>query len=248
MSRLKLLRDVLHWPANSKVAQLSGSEHHTILHLHLARLIILTPTTQIQVLATGANGSSSSSLQDSSKYAAARQTVLQWVLRDRYKARLSIVHCGALFWHVRRYSCDSVLEPYAIYMATLVLWAFCVSVELSEGVEASAREAEEEPEPSFLHLDRPLDDELVQTYVRLGHKMSAFISGVGNIQSRGAPPKIIREGISLLSRDAHSKPEEHGVLLSRETPCYTWGIEKSFVESLRALLHLTTGTPTADQT
>lgn len=62
-----------------------------------------------------------------------------------------------------------------------------MSIELSEGVEASAQEREEEPEPSFLHLDRPLDDELVQIFVRLGHKMSAYMSKVGNMRGRGAP-------------------------------------------------------------
>jgi len=241
--------DVLHWPANSKVAQLSGSEHHTILHLHLARLIILTPTTHIQTFATESAQAlqHSSNPHNSRRYATARQQVLHWVLRDRFKARLSIVHCGALYWHVRRYSCDSVLEPHAIYMATLVLWAFCVSMEISEVVEASTHENEDEPEPSFLHLDRPLDDELVQTFVRLGHKMSAYIAKVGNIHSKGAPAKILREGISLLTRDSHNvSPGEGGGDPSLAIPCYTWGIEESFVTSLRGLLHTTTGIGTAN--
>jgi hypothetical protein len=239
--------DVLHWPANSKAAQLSGSEHHTILHLHLARLIILTPTTHIQTFAAeSARAGQHSGSQGSRRYATARQQVLQWVLRDRFKARLSIVHCGALYWHVRRYSCDSVLEPYAIYMATLVLWAFCVSMEISEVVEASTHDSEHEPEPSFLHLDRPLDDELVQTFVRLGHKMSAFIAKVGNIQNKGAPAKIIQEGISLLTRDSQNSPtRDGGTVLSEEGLCYTWGIEDSFVRSLSRLFRTTTGTATS---
>ncbi|PVI04243.1 hypothetical protein DM02DRAFT_519122 [Periconia macrospinosa] len=232
--------DVLHWPANSKAAQLSGSEHHTILHLHLARLIILTPTTDIQTFATCSISAHSNNLQSSRKYVTARHHVLQWILRDRFKARLSIVHCGALYWHVRRYSCDSMLEPYAIYMATLVLWAFCVSMRLSEVVEAAAHDNEEEPEPSFLHLDRPLDDELVQTFVRLGHKMSAYISKVGNIQSRDAPAKILQEGISLLVRDSYiAPPRENRPFASSESPRYTWGIEGSFAKSLRDLLQAT---------
>ncbi|KAI4607311.1 hypothetical protein J4E80_009706 [Alternaria sp. BMP 0032] len=122
--------DVLHWPANSKVARHSGFEHHTILQLHLARLIILAPTSAIQ---------------------------------------------------------RSLFEPYAIYIATLILWAFCVCMHLPEAIEAIGSESDEEPEPSFLHLDRPLDDELVQTYVRMGHKMSAYIANVGSLEHEAAP-------------------------------------------------------------
>ena len=121
-------------------------------------------------------------------------------------------------------------------------------MELSEGVGASAQESEEEPEPSFLHLDRPLDDELVQTFVRLGHKMSAYISKVGNIQSRDAPAKIIQEGISLLTREAHSAYDrEDGLMPSQGATCYTWGVEKTYVESLRGVLQTTTGSATVDR-
>jgi hypothetical protein len=34
--------DILHWSANSLVASRAGLEHATVLHLHLARLILLT--------------------------------------------------------------------------------------------------------------------------------------------------------------------------------------------------------------
>jgi hypothetical protein len=249
--------DVLHWSANGKIARSSGSEHHTILYLHLSRLIILTPTVYIQTFAT-ASAEQRQQLgnpQSNENYATARSQVLLWVLQDRFKARLSVIHCGALYWHVRRYSCDSVIEPYAIYIATLILWAYCVSMrfvgpgaaDVSVSCENSTVMQEiaeatipgrEEPEPSFIHLDRPLDDELVQTFVRLGHKMSAYISEVGNIRDRGAPVKILQEGIRLLDRAPSSVQFREGEqqLHSLRAQCYTWGIEASFIESLRRLL------------
>jgi hypothetical protein len=239
--------DVLHWPANSKVARLSGSEHHTILHLHLARLIILTPTEHIQALASTTVSehrnpiSSETMLRQCSAY----HQILDWVVRDRCKARLSIIHCGALYWHIRRHSRDSILEPYGTFIATLVLWAFCMAMQLPEVVNAVSHDCDREPEPRFLHLDRPLDDELVQTFVCMGHKMSAHISHVGNILDQGAPLKVLQEGISLLTRGSI-------VTLSSEGPTpplhavgtlpslnLTWDIEESYVETLRNLLSAT---------
>jgi hypothetical protein len=61
------------------------------------------------------------------KYARARSHLFQWAIRDQFKARLAIVHAGAMFWHVRRYSTNSFAEPFAIYMSTLVIWAYSVS-------------------------------------------------------------------------------------------------------------------------
>ena len=228
--------DVLHWPANSKVARHSGFEHHTILQLHLARLIILAPTSAIQKFASGsASIENIQSDRDSQSSATARIQVLQWVIRDHCKARLCLVHCGALFWHIRRYSCSILLEPYAVYIASLVLWAFCICMQLPEAAEAIASESDEEPEPSFLHLDRPLDDELVQTYVRMGHKMSAYIANVGSLEHEAAPMRIAREGISLLAKDTeHASGSDYSSPSVAKDVCYTWGIERSYI----SLLHL----------
>jgi hypothetical protein len=236
--------DILHWPANSKVAQLSGTEHHIILHLHLARLIILTPTECIRTLATSLvmTYRASRNLGTSQPSRLTNHQILQWTIRDQCKARLSIVHCGALYWHVRRYSRNSILEPYAIYIATLVLWAFCTSMQLPEVFDTISQDTMTDPEPQFLHLDRPLDDELVQTFVRAGHKMSAHMSRIGNILTPSAPAKILQEGISLLeggsrvavpgevnSASKHSRSAGH-------TGNHTWGIEESYVVLLRDLL------------
>lgn len=43
--------DVLHWAANGMIAQLSGSEHSTVFHLHFSRVVLLTPFEHIQTLA-----------------------------------------------------------------------------------------------------------------------------------------------------------------------------------------------------
>lgn len=187
--------------------------------------------------------------------------MLQWAVRDQFKARLSVIHCGALIWHVRRYSRDSVVEPFAIYIATLVLWAFCVSVQfVGQGAFENDASAEtpaagsgstphapdltedDIPEPSFIHLDRPLDDELVQLFVQMGHKMSGYISRVGNIHDSGAPRKILLEGIRLLTRDTPTgSHSEDRVQQSGEKPCYTWGIEGSYIGSLGRLVRATAG-------
>lgn len=236
--------DILHWQANSKVAQLLGSEHPIILHLHLARIIILTPAECIRTLATTLvmTYRNSRNLGNNKTSSFINHQILQWVIRDRCKARLSIIHCGALYWHIRRYSRNSILEPYAIYMATLVLWAFCISMQLPEVIDAIPQDTETDPEPQFLHLDRPLDDELVQTFVRVGHKMSAHMSRIGNILSSGAPTKILKEGISLLEGGSRLTPSgeanstfTHGSCADH-TGNYTWGIEESYAVLLRDLV------------
>lgn len=233
--------DILHWHANSKVAKSSGYEHHTILHLHLARLIILTPIQSIQRLVASLTTSLiSHSFSEQTRIASARIELFQWVVRDCYKARLSVIHCAALFWHVRRYSCDSVQEPFAVYISTLVLWAFSIAMQLPEIVEANANDEAATPDPSFCHLDRPLDDELVQLFVRVGHRMCPNISKVGNILDPQAAPKILREGHYLLTvgSQAHVTPGN----MSRgpyPAPCFTWGIEESYAKVLADLSNAT---------
>lgn len=230
--------DVLHWLANSKIARSAGFEHHTILNLHLARIIILTPTRFIQSFATQKTCTNTAlGYPDDQTLNTARFQLLHWVIRDQCKARLSIIHCSALFWHVRRYSCDSILEPYAIYIATLVLWAYSSCLNLPEVLATTNAGAGESVEPSFLHLDRPIDDELVQAFVREGNKMAAYISKVGDIRTRSAAGKILKEGIALLvgSSQASSAGAEH-----LDEMFYTWGIERSYLTFLRQLHTATT--------
>ena len=245
--------DILHWSANGKVANLSGTEHHNVLLLHLSRLILLAPTDHIQTLAT-VSPTPRAEDPGSPQHAVSRDQVLQWVVRDQYKARLCAIHCGAMFWHVRRYSCDSIIEPYGIYISTLILWAYSISSsfvgqdaietyavgEATEPLSAASLSStrKNEDDPSFLHLDRPLDDELVQIFVRIGHKMSAFITGIGNIMDPLAPEKILREGIRLLDRGGRQggggARNENQETLDRDK-CYTWGVEGSYIEALQQM-------------
>lgn len=242
--------DILHWKANGKAANAGGSEHPTILLLHLSRLYLLAPCKHLQRVATcAALSKASNGRYDTPGYSEACSHLHRWANVDQYKARLSIIHSGALLWHIRRYSSNSFMEPHAIYIATLLVWAYGVFAARSTASESLPNEVianhvpqgsdnvaatpqcgnddeEEEPEPAFIHLDRPCDDEMVQTYIRLGHKMQGYMQRVGNIGSSDAPPKILKEGLRLLS---HTRAKEKA-----------WGIETSFLESLTSLLEAST--------
>ena len=62
-------------------------------------------------------------------------------------------------------------------------------------------DAMDERFPSFVHLDRPNDDEMVQLFVRSGRPsvMRAYISGIGDICSPKAPLRILKEGVKILT-------------------------------------------------
>ncbi|KAF8847542.1 hypothetical protein BDZ45DRAFT_754798 [Acephala macrosclerotiorum] len=204
--------DVLHWSANSKVAQSAGFEHPTVLHLHLARLIILTPHEVIREFANSYISTPGQILLDAQKNPAAYQ-VLQWAIRDQYKARLAIVHAASVFWHIRRYSCDTFIEPFAVFLSALAIWSFSIATRISTSsenhhraqtngdrpaAERTTSDDESDIDLSFINLDRPCDDESVQTFIRFGHKVTANMVRVGDICSKEAPRKILQEGILLL--------------------------------------------------
>jgi hypothetical protein len=129
--------DVLHWHASSLVAKASGREHTTMLHLHLARVILLTPFQEIHDLVSsliGRYGKSSTATffvhdgsyqtQNIAKLPQVRQITWRWLREDQHKARLAMIHAGSVFWHIRRYSTNSFYEPIAIYLASIALWAY----------------------------------------------------------------------------------------------------------------------------
>lgn len=263
--------DIIHWSANSKAVAAWGWEHATIFHLHLSRIHILTPLSHIQTLATSWRFHGVGIESESGRNSKAQELVLRWVIQDQYKARLSVVHAGCLLWHVRRYSTQAFLEPYAIYVATLVLWAYSIVLQMYNHHEAAL-----EPVPSIppdvstesqtmdhtsstyepataiqidpdalktvVHLDRPLDDELVQLFIRWGDKMTAHLSRVGDVSGTTAPRKILEEGLRLLSGgikvngDGQYGNYQTNGRSNSEDPETTWGIQLSFVGSLRALL------------
>jgi hypothetical protein len=258
--------DILHWQANGRIAESAGWEHSTVLHLHLARLIILTPTVHLQTLAANpilisSSGASASPDGTSTPFNTARKHLIRWATQDQYKARLSIIHAGAICWHIRRYSVDNVLEPFAVYMATLVIWAYSVvlvSTKLSNrpgqasdpdlvlGQASNAPHSldipaqpgnssnEVEIEPSLIYVDRPCDDEMVQNFARMGNKMTARMRGIPDISAASAPRKILMEGIGLLrSATGNPPPKRHEFHLPRrKIAAHVWGIQKQYLESL----------------
>jgi hypothetical protein len=144
------------------------------------------------------------------------------------------------------------MEPHAIYLATLLIWAYSVfatpltdseflqntdgpnsrqhptSQALRSSDDAGTPteyDDEEDPEPKFIHLDRPCDDEIVQTFIRVGHKMQGYMQRVGNICNSGASSRILKEGVRLLS---YVKTEQNA-----------WGIDVSYSQSLTSLLDAT---------
>ncbi|OCL02292.1 hypothetical protein AOQ84DRAFT_393059 [Glonium stellatum] len=76
------------------------------------------------------------------------------------------------------------------------------------------------PEPTFILLDRPNDDEMVQMFVRSGHpsRMRAYITGVGNVCSPRGPRRILREGRKILAKISP-----------------VWGCAREYMDLLEAL-------------
>jgi hypothetical protein len=193
--------DILHWHANSVIGATSGMEHPTVLHLHLARVILLTPVQKIVHLAQlmAAEGSPNAPLD----ITAAKKEVQSWALEDQHKSRLAMIHAGVLFWHVRRYSVDAFYEPSSVFLATLALWAYgTFAVDPSEkpkqGDSLPESEDSESLFPTSMQLDRPADDELVQLFVKRGASMKANITGVGNLCSVKGPVRVLIAGRKLL--------------------------------------------------
>lgn len=214
--------DVLHWIANSDIAQ-AGTENSTVLHLHFARIVLLAPYQTIREMAEllvsedirhdDGGGGAMERFQEQCR------EVQRWITDDQFKARLSLVHCGVFFWHVRRYSTDAFYEPVKVFLATLVIWAYgslCPpqhqhqqqQQQQSSGpprapVDSSRARDDRDwssdlDDISSIRLDRPTDDELVQIFIKRGRSMRATIMGVGNITAAGGPQRMLREGCKLL--------------------------------------------------
>lgn len=263
--------DILHWSANSTALGQWGWEHPTIFHLHLSRLLILTPLRHIQTLAAPGLSQDTASQPSTERHARAREYVLRWYLQDQYKARLSVIHAGALLWHCRRYSTRIFLEPYAIYVAALVLWAYSISLKFcqsrghfgepvvtSNNTESPnmgntpASNPTPQPFPEawdqattdamsvIVYLDRPIDDELVQTYIRWGHKMTACLSRVGDIADASAPGSILKEAQRLLNLRETTRTKDHSANESSSgSEEMVWGVRSSFSRSLESLIRAT---------
>lgn len=188
--------DILHWTANSSIARAAGLEHPTVLHLHASRLVLLTPFQEIRSLAT-------SLALKKVRWTEHQRTIewnyiWRWVKHDQYKARLAIIHAGTTLWHVRRYSTNAFHEPIAAFLAILTLWAYgyCHGQMMQK---PRPHQTESRSDPSFIHLDRPCDDELVQLFVREGQNMKGNVTGVGDICAVSGPERVLRVGCETLA-------------------------------------------------
>ncbi|PWY95869.1 C2H2 transcription factor, partial [Aspergillus sclerotioniger CBS 115572] len=211
--------DILHWAASSTVTRAAGLEHPTILHLHSARIVLLAPFREIRSLAT-------SLAMEEARWSGRQQTlewhyILRWVKHDQYKARLAVVHAGAMLWHTREYSSHAFHESVAVFLATLILWAYgsCYALipDMNTGHETGRDVAEK---PLLIHLDRPCDDELAQLFVREGHGMKAILSGVGDVCAPHGPERTLRAGCMTLNRFS------------------SWGISKRLIAILTKLAEM----------
>ncbi|KAL9084363.1 MAG: hypothetical protein Q9159_005271 [Coniocarpon cinnabarinum] len=192
--------DVLHWQANATVGANQGLEHPTMLFLHLARVILLSPFGSIREMALALASQKSLTQQQMSMTS---QEIARWAQEDCFKARLAIIHAGSILWHVRRHSLDSFYEPSAVFIATLCLWAYG-SVFATSGVNqlglplAADANEEEDPMPELLQLDRPCDDELIQLFVGNADKIKGYVAGVGYLCSPEGPKKVLGVGCQIL--------------------------------------------------
>ncbi|KAF2460841.1 hypothetical protein BDY21DRAFT_333575 [Lineolata rhizophorae] len=197
--------DILHWSANSFIGAASGIEHPTVLHLHLSRVILLTPFRTIVNLACFTAGEPSA-LCSEAAVSRHRRQIERWATEDQHKARLAMIHAGVLFWHVRRYSAMGFYEPPSVFLASLALWAYGTfaspAVRTASGSDSPPTESDLSEHPTSMYLDRPADDELVQLFVRRGNHMRAKIAGVGHLCSKDGPARVLVEGSKLLEEVA----------------------------------------------
>jgi hypothetical protein len=211
--------DVLHWQANATIGSASGLEHPTVLHLHLARIILLAPCGSIVRLARTLVQGREAGQVDSTR--GDQKLVKRWAVQHQYKARLAVIHAGVLLWHVRRYSTDAFYEAPSVALASLTLWAFGTLAERRTTPKSSRIQSpapisqhdvqapttlgtgnngvDDEAPCEIILLDRPTDDELVQQFIRDGHSMQAHLGGVGNLYARTGPRRVLVQGVKLIS-------------------------------------------------
>ncbi|KAF4995632.1 hypothetical protein FGRMN_5024 [Fusarium graminum] len=225
--------DTLHWAANATIASLLGAEHPTVLHLHFSRVVLLVPRTMLMTLANYLKAPEGEKKMASNQQKAlqAEREISEWAQQDVSKARLAALHCGCFLWHIRRYSKMASYEPPCVFWATLTLWAYSVyssKPTRSSGQERSgsitrnaspdhSKTYSDDDSPTFIRLDRPNDDEMVQLFVRTG-VLKAYISGVGDIYASDAPARVLKEGRKIL-----------------ESVSLAWGRSTEYMDLLRAL-------------
>ena len=244
--------DVLHWQANATIGQSSGLEHPTVLHLHVARIVLLAPYLDIvahvesmtDIHLSEAPGEMRG-MRTFNHSTAAALSIRRWAINHQYKARLAAIHAGVAFWHVRRYSTDAYYEGPSIALAALTLWAFGTyarkqpptarqgvgnpSVGEHSHQPASLDDDDDDDDEGSLEscniilLDRPTDDELVQQFIKNGDRMEAHISGVGDLYAPQSPRLVLKQACKLLRQSEKC-----------------WGIAGRWIRLLERLAELST--------
>ncbi|PCG95982.1 Transcription factor [Penicillium occitanis (nom. inval.)] len=225
--------DILHWEANATVAHTRGWENPTIFHLHLARLLILVPIHHIQRLATP-------SKSDYAGYKTSKNHVVRWANLDQFKARLSLVHAGALFCtYIHQSGRQDDIMSATLDDSTPVHSSVQQS-ELSRSTKMPQNDEDEgDSQSTVIQLDRPCDDEIIQMYIRFGPRISARMTGVGAICEASSPRRILKQGLRLLDGLEERESGSHAENLEApKTVNPSWGISRSFSEILRLLVTL----------
>ncbi|KAF5582647.1 C2H2 transcription factor [Fusarium pseudocircinatum] len=218
--------DVLHSHANGTTGHAGGFERPIVLHLHLARIILLSPWKEIQLVACFLCGSEfgqpvqyGNGAMTEAQYAEMLTAIRVWLSRDEYKMRLAVIHSGGIFWHIRRYSTQKFYEPATLFIAALVLWAFCLrnkflsplptdpdtppegstaTPHIKPDEDSDGKAVLDSAEIMRIYIDRVLDDELVQTLVLGRDPIEVYMSRVGNLDLPEAPVKLLHEAARLL--------------------------------------------------
>ncbi|KAK4556244.1 hypothetical protein LTR86_006941 [Recurvomyces mirabilis] len=212
--------DVLHWDALANSAKARGLEGPVFLQLHLARLLLLTPVKELLIL------TDLQSLDRSVIYlphqlawqrlskATCERHISIWASQDRYKARLAVVHAGAVFWHVRRAVTprgettdlargDTVQDRQQRHGGGSPLQGAHVEPDGANHLVGRASNASQRGlwsrMPQRYDIDRPVDDELVQHFVRKGQASVILkAEGVEDLCTAAGARQILLEAVTIL--------------------------------------------------
>lgn len=263
--------DVLHWDALGISSRSGGIEGPIFVLLHLARLLLLSPTIEFQKMIKDLTSSTTSHDPPHPKSSAhmsrndCEDIIWCWFHRDRYKARLAVLHAGGIFWHVRRYSSDSIIQPLAVFLATLVLWGYAtcsfatslvpMETETYEGETNSAatkdgmREATERHRPNSSMEDgdigdsdsmcRTSEEEIYASQVpEFMHIDRPFDDELAQHFIRSADRiKAFIEGVGDLSTNKSTQVLSEGARVLRKW-CKNWSISNKYAQTLEQVATL----------
>lgn len=213
--------DILQWSANSSIFKAPGLGRPIALHLHVARIVLLTPFREIRSLATLLAMGKIRWIEH--QRALEWHYIRRWIKHDQYKARLAVVHAGTILWRIRLYPTHAFHEPVAVFLAVLTLWAYGSCHAQVSNAHTPSQIPPPYPSYEIIHLDRPCDDEFVQRFVRDGQTIKAGLTGVGDLCASPGPERVLQVGCEILS----------GLT--------SWGISGEFVVILTKLAELASG-------